>query len=97
MGDIMTAPAKAMPADPSVSMEVLETFKEFSALLERALITGERLIITRQGKPIGAIVPWEDVEILRALEDRIDGQAATEALKEPGMLSLEDVKRELGL
>jgi hypothetical protein len=93
----MTAPAKLMPEDPTVSMELLDNFKEFSLLLEKALITGERVVITRQGKPMGAIVPWEDVEILRALEDKIDGQAAKEALKEPGMLSLEDVKRELGL
>jgi prevent-host-death family protein len=51
----------------TVSMELLDNFKEFSMLLERALITGERVVITRQGKPMGAIVPWEDVEILRAL------------------------------
>jgi antitoxin (DNA-binding transcriptional repressor) of toxin-antitoxin stability system len=93
----MTSPAKLMPEEPTVSMEFLNDFKEFSMLLERALMTGERVMITRQGKPMGAIVPWEDVEILRALEDKIDGQAAKEALKEPGMLSLEDVKRELGL
>ena len=93
----MTSPAKLMPEEPTVSMELLNDFKEFSMLLERALMTGERVVITRQGKPMGAIVPWEDVEILRALEDKIDGQAAKEALKEPGMLSLEDVKRELGL
>lgn len=93
----MTAPAKLMPEEPTVSMEFLNDFKEFSMLLERALVTGERVMITRQGKPMGAIVPWEDVEILRALEDKIDGQAAKEALEEPGMLSLEDVKRELGL
>lgn len=93
----MTSPAKLMPEEPTVSMELLNDFKEFSMLLERAFMTGERVVITRQGKPMGAIVPWEDVEILRALEDKIDGQAAKEALKEPGMLSLEDVKRELGL
>jgi antitoxin (DNA-binding transcriptional repressor) of toxin-antitoxin stability system len=93
----MTSPAKLMPEESTVSMELLNDFKEFSMLLERALMTGERVMITRQGKPMGAIVPWEDVEILRALEDKIDGQAAKEALKEPGMLSLEDVKRELGL
>jgi prevent-host-death family protein len=93
----MSEPAKILPEDPTVSMELLEIFKEFSQLLERALITGERVVITRQGKPLGAIVPWEDVEILRALEDKIDGQLATEALKEPGLLSLAEVKRELGL
>jgi prevent-host-death family protein len=93
----MSTSAKVMTDESTVSMELLDNFKEFSLLLERALITGERVVITRQGKPMGAIVPWEDVEILRALEDKIDGQAAKEALKEPGMVSLEDVKRELGL
>ncbi|AEB10300.1 type II toxin-antitoxin system Phd/YefM family antitoxin [Desulfobacca acetoxidans] len=93
----MTAPAQIMTEEPSVSMELLDNFKEFSLLLERALLSGERVVITRQGKPMGAIVPWEDVEILRALEDRVDGEAAAEALKEPGVLSLEEVERDLGL
>lgn len=93
----MTAPAKIMTEEPSVSMELLDNFKEFSLLLERALLSGERVVITRQGKPMGAIVPWEDVEILRALEDKVDGQAAAEALKEPGALSLKEVERRLAL
>jgi antitoxin (DNA-binding transcriptional repressor) of toxin-antitoxin stability system len=93
----MTSPAKLMPEESPISMELLNDFKEFSMLLERALMTGERVMITRQGKPMGAIVPWEDVEILRVLEDRVDGEAAAEALKEPGVLSLEEIKRELGL
>lgn len=93
----MTAPAKITSAESTVSMEILDNFKELSMLLEKALVTGERVLITRKGKPMGAIVPWDDVEILQALEDMIDGQAAKEALKEPGMLSLDDIKRELGL
>ncbi len=93
----MTAPAQIMTEEPSVSMELLDNFKKFSLLLERALLSGERVVITRQGKPMGAIVPWEDVEILRALEDKVDGQAAAEALKEPGVLSLKEVERRLAL
>jgi hypothetical protein len=59
---------------------------------EKSTIMNFRFVSPRRG-----IVPWEDVEILRAIEDKVDGQAAKEALKEPGMLSLEDVKREMGL
>jgi hypothetical protein len=32
----MTAPAQLMPEDPTVSMELLDNFKEFSMLLEKA-------------------------------------------------------------
>lgn len=93
----MTALAQPSAAEATVSMELLDSFKDFSKLLERALATGERILITREGKPIGGIVPWEDVEILRALEDKIDGEAAKKALQEPGFLTLEEVQRELGI
>jgi hypothetical protein len=42
--------------------------------------------------------PSEDLELLQALEDRIDLAAARKALKkEPGWIQWEKVKRDLGL
>jgi hypothetical protein len=45
-----------------------------------------------------ALVPMEDLQMLRALEDRIDLEAACEALAEPGASrSWAGVRAKLGL
>lgn len=50
--------------------------------LNRTQYAGERTLITRNGRAIAAVVSKEDLELLLALEDRIDGEAAGEALRE---------------
>jgi len=42
---------------------------EFSTVLNRAAFGKERVILARRGKAIAAIVPMDDVRLLRALED----------------------------
>ena len=58
------------------------------------------LSLARRGKAVAAIVSLEDVELLEALEDRIDLEnaraALTEAEKE-GTVSWEEFKKELSL
>ena len=61
----------------------------------------ERVILARRGKAVAAIVSLEDVELLEALEDKIDGlenarAALIEAEKE-GTVSWEEFKKELSL
>ena len=41
-------------------------------------------MIERHGKPVAALVPIEDLETIRALEDRIDLEAARAVLKKRG-------------
>ena len=73
---------------------------EFSTVLNRAAFGKERVILARRGKAIAAVVPIEDVELLRALEDRADLAdaiaAERDALKN-GSTSLADLKRDLAL
>lgn len=57
----------------------------------------QRLLLMKNGKPAVAMVPPEDLELLRQIEDAIDLDAAREALKEPGEVSWKDVKAKLGL
>jgi len=52
--------------------------------LNRVAYKGERIELERHGKAIAALVSLEDLELLEALEDRIDLAAARRALKEPG-------------
>ena len=83
---------------PSVS--TVEARNEFSTVLNRAAFGKERVILARRGKAIAAIVPMDDVKLLRALEDRADLAdaiaAEREALKK-GTISLADLKRDLAL
>ena len=57
----------------------------------------ERITVTRSGKPLFAIVPYEDAELLEALEDRIDLDLARKALKRNDTVSWTEAKKELGL
>ena len=73
---------------------------EFSDLVNRAAYGKERVVLTRRGKALAAVVPLEDVELLERLEDRIDLDAARAALAEArddGTVSWEEIKAEIGL
>jgi prevent-host-death family protein len=71
---------------------------KFSTVLNRAAFGKERVILERRGKAIAAVVPMEDVELLRALEDRADladAIAAEREALEKGTVSLAELKRDL--
>jgi prevent-host-death family protein len=53
---------------------------KFSELLNRAAFGKERVVLTRRGKPLVAVVPIEDIDLLEELEDRADAEAARAAL-----------------
>ena len=68
-----------------------------SDTLAKVAYQGERVVITRGGQEFVALVPVDDLQLLEALEDRMDIDDARKALKEPGSVSWEKVKAELGL
>jgi prevent-host-death family protein len=77
-----------------------EARNEFSEIINRASFGKERIVLTRRGKELAAVVPMEDLELLERLEDRIDIEAAREALtevREHGTVSWEKLKSDLGL
>jgi prevent-host-death family protein len=77
-----------------------EAREQLSTVISRAAFTKERVILTRHGKAIAAVVPIEDVELLERLERRIDLEDARAALAEvqkKGTVSWEDLKAELNL
>jgi len=57
----------------------------------------ERITVTRSGKPLFAVVPCEDAELLEALEDRIDLEQARQALKRNDTVAWEKAKKVLDL
>ncbi len=76
---------------------VVEFRDNLSDFLGRAQHGRERVTITRNGKAVAAIVSIEDLELLRAIEDRMDLDAARSAIREAnesGYVSWDAVKVE---
>lgn len=97
------APVRARPdtggttkpgADIVTATHVRESFAEY---VSQVAFTGRRIVVKRHGRPRAAIVPIEDLQLLRALEDGIDLKAALKALRERRTTAWAKVKAELGL
>jgi prevent-host-death family protein len=71
--------------------------RDFTNIAERVMYGDERICIEKNNKPAVAVVPVEDVELLEALEDKIDLEEALKALKKPGVISLKALKKQLGI
>ena len=70
---------------------------QFSEMIDRVSRGKERVVLTQSGKDIVAVVPIEDVKLLEEIEDHLDNMSADEALKEPGTIPWEKIKKDLGL
>ena len=67
----------------------------FAETVNRAIYAGERVVVRRRGKDVAAVVPIEDLELLEAIEDRMDIEAARKAMKEKGSVAWLKVKAKL--
>jgi len=70
---------------------------KLSDIANRVFYAGERVCIERSGKPFVALVSYEDMQLLEALEDKMDIELAKKALKRNDFIPWEKVKKELGL
>jgi prevent-host-death family protein len=83
-------------------MTLLEATKakdSFSDTLNRTAYAKERIVLTRHGKPLAALVPLEDLALLEQWEDETDVEAARAAMaeaEEKGTISWEEFKASLG-
>ncbi len=75
----------------------VEARNKFSKFVNRVAFGKERMVLARQGEEVAALVPMEDLSLLKELEERIDLDDAGKALKEPGAVSWEQVKKSLEL
>lgn len=71
--------------------------RDFTNIANRVMFGRERICIKKNNKPAVAVVPAEDMEILEALEDQIDIQAAKAALKKGKFIDLKDLIKQLGV
>jgi prevent-host-death family protein len=83
----------------TTSINTVEAKEQFSELINRVSHNNERIILTRRGKEIAAIVPVDDLLILLKSQNKTDLQEAVESLKqtrELGSITWDDLKEELG-
>jgi prevent-host-death family protein len=79
---------------------ISEAREAFSTTVNRVAFGGERVVLTRHGKRVAAVVPIEDLELLESLEDAVDVEAARRILTEgteADWVDWSDVKARLGL
>lgn len=83
-----------------MAISTVKAREQLSTVINRAAFGKERVVLTRRGKEVAAVVPIEDVKLLEELEDRIDLEEARTALaeaKSKGTISWEKIKADLGL
>ncbi|HLB79041.1 MAG TPA: type II toxin-antitoxin system Phd/YefM family antitoxin [Dongiaceae bacterium] len=64
------------------TLTMAEAQEHFIEVVDRAARGKERVVVTRRGKPVVAVVPAEDARLLEELEDRLDLEEARAALEE---------------
>ena len=79
---------------------ISEARGDFSDTINRVAYRGERVVLTRHGRRVAAVVPVEDLDLLEALEDARDLDEVRGALADPenrDRVGWEDLKAKLGL
>ena len=89
-------------AEPDETISTTAARDRFADILNRAAYGKERVVLTRRGRPLVAVVPIEDVERLEALEDERDAEEVRrrrEAWERAGRpsISIEDVAARHGV
>ena len=83
----------------TTSISTADAKEDFAELINRVSHNKERIVLTRRGKEIAAIIPVEDLLLLQESQNKHDLQEAVEALKEArsqGTITLDDLKEEIG-
>lgn len=84
--------------DPTVT--TAEVRENLSEILNRAAYGQERIVVTRHGKALVAVVPIADLQELERLEDEIDREEilqSLESIEAEGTIPWEQVRAEAGL
>jgi prevent-host-death family protein len=78
-----------------MNMAIKDFRDDMADPINRAAYSGERVILTRRGQGIAALVSMDDLALLEELENQADLKAAIKARKEAGGVSLAQIKARL--
>jgi prevent-host-death family protein len=92
-------PAAFAAADADPTLDLTRARARLTESVNRVSYRGERIVIQKHGRPVAALVPIDDLALLREIEDRMDLEDARKALAEAKgkFIPWEVVKRKLGL
>jgi prevent-host-death family protein len=79
-------------------VSVVDLRSNLAELLNRVQYGGERVTVTRNGRPAAVIISQDDLEYFEALEDYFDINEANKALeeaKQEGTISWEEYLKEV--
>ena len=79
---------------------ISEARESFSATVNRVAFAKDRVVLTRHGRRVAAVVPMEDLELLEALEDARDLDDVRAALADSSnrpRIGWDELKASLGL
>ena len=82
------------------ALSMAEAREGLADVIQRVEESNERMVITREDKPVAALVSMDDAAVLEMLEDDLDRREALEALEDyesAGGVSLSQLKADLGL
>jgi prevent-host-death family protein len=71
--------------------------RNFADIVNKVIYRREPTVITKNGRQVAAVVPYEALALLAALEAEADIEKAGEEYKVRGGISLGDLKRKLGI
>ena len=80
-----------------VSLSITEFRKGIADFVNQVAFGHKRIVLERNGKLTCAIISIEDLELLEAIEDKVDLEAAREAIARDEFEDWDKVKAELGL
>jgi prevent-host-death family protein len=79
---------------------ISEARESFSTTINRVAFGGDRVVLTRHGRRVAAVVPIEDLDLLESIEDARDLDDVRAALRDPAnqdRIGWEALKAELQL
>lgn len=70
-----------------------------SEVVDRTRYTQDRVVLTKRGRDVGAIISIEDLKLLEMLEDQLDIKEARQAREDSQgeRISYDEIREKLGL
>lgn len=81
----------------TTTMTTADAKEKLTDLINHVVHTKERIILTRRGKEVVALVSLEDLQFLESTQDKHDVRDAVDALRDKnGSVTLEQLKEDIG-